>query len=247
MTTDTLPPLTPHGWLRWDVLQRVFDDIPEGSSVLEIGAGQGAVACRLARRFGYTGIEPDPESRRTAQARLADVDASAVMRGDISELPGDSSFDVICAFEVLEHIEDDIGALRQWTERMHAGGRLVLSVPLHQHRFGPSDVHVGHFRRYGREQLADRLQAVGLEDVVLITYGFPLGHVLERARNEIVKRRDRRPSMDERSAESGRFLQPDGRTGALTRALTAPFRIAERPFGDTSLGTGLVATGRLPA
>lgn len=247
MTTSTLPPLTPHGWLRWDVLQRVFREVPRGSSVLEIGAGQGAVGCRLAQRLRYTGVEPDAESRRIAQRRLSAVDRRAVILGDLADLPSGATFDVLCAFEVLEHIEDDVGALKQWAQRIRGGGRMVLSVPLHQHRFGPSDVHVGHYRRYGREQLADRLETVGLREVRLVTYGFPLGHVLERVRNELIKRRDERPSMDERSAQSGRLFQPNGRTGMLTRAATAPFRLAERPFADTSLGTGVVVTGRLPS
>lgn len=60
---------------------------------------------------------------------------------------------MVCAFEVLEHIEDDKEALAERVTDVRPGGQLVLSVPAFQERFEPMDRHAGHFRRYSPEEL----------------------------------------------------------------------------------------------
>ena len=54
----------------------------------------------------------------------------------------------MCAFEVLEHIDDDALALKQWREYLRPSGWLLLSVPAHQDQYGAADELVGHYRRY---------------------------------------------------------------------------------------------------
>jgi hypothetical protein len=91
------------------------------------------------------------------------------------------------------------------------------------------------------------LTRCGLTDTEVRQYGFPLGCTLEAARNLIARRRlTATPggSVAERTAASGRLLQPAGRrVGAATRYGTAPFRLLQRGFPDT--GTGLVVRARL--
>lgn len=222
-----------------------FDDIPSGARVLEIGCGEGALGARLAARFDYVGVESDAESARVARARVTDANSDAeVLNTAFEELPPEHLFDVVCAFEVIEHLEDDRAALEGWSKRLVPGGRMVLSTPAHQHRMNAWDELVGHYRRYDPGQLATRMSSVGLIDVRESMFGFPLGYVLEVARNWVGQRRRAASTMQARTSASGRSMQPKRGWGLATWALTLPFRLLQRPFRGSRLGTGLVASGR---
>jgi glycosyltransferase involved in cell wall biosynthesis/SAM-dependent methyltransferase len=237
-------PLTPNTWLRFELIRRI---LPAGiSSVLEIGCGQGAMGTRLAQRYQYLGVEPDRTSWAVASQRIGAA-GGEVRNIAVQELRNDDRFDLVCAFEVLEHIEDDAAAVKEWAGRLRARGWLLLSVPAHQHRFGPSDEMVGHFRRYDPEAMRALLASCGFTEIQLRQYGFPLGYLLEAGRNVIARRRLAATAdapVAERTAGSGRLLQPSsGLQGAVTRWGTAPFRKVERAFPNT--GTGLLVLARL--
>jgi SAM-dependent methyltransferase len=236
----SVPPLTFNAWLRHDLIWDTLGGLPPETTVLEIGAGEGAMGARLAGRFCYVGVEPDPHSFAKARARIEALGLGRMVQGDPSVLDPDQAFDVVCAFEVLEHIQDDQGALRAWKERLRPGGRLLLSVPAYQKRFGPSDSRVGHFRRYDPEQMRSLLLSAGYTRPVIRMYGFPLAYALEWCRNAIARVSAARGSTADRTSASGRWLQPPERLGALTEILTAPMRFLQRPFAKGGLGTGLV-------
>jgi SAM-dependent methyltransferase len=241
-----LPPLALNAWMRYDAIRRAFTVVPAGAHVLEIGAGQGGLGARLARRYVYTGIEPDRESARVAQPRI-EAQRGRFLAIPASELPAEERFHAIAAFEVLEHIEDDVQALETWCRHLLPGGWLILSVPAFQRRFAAADQMVGHFRRYDPEVLRARLTAVGLIEHELWVTGFPFGLLLERGRNIMAARRPKAGAMAMRTLESGRWHQPPEILGPVTQAITLPFRWLQRPFARTRLGTGLVARARLPA
>lgn len=244
---DAVAPLMPNTWLRFDAISRL---LPDGvTDVLEIGCGQGAVGARLALRYGdYLGIEPDETSYAVASGRIAAVGRGRVQKLMATEL-GDRRFDLVCAFEVLEHLEDDRAALAEFAGKVKPGGWLLLSVPAYQDRFGPWDELVGHFRRYDPAGLTGLLNSAGFEDVEVLHCGAGLGFVLEGVRNAIGRRRLARAadlSIAERTAGSGRLFQPSGRLrGAAIRVGTDPFRLMQRAFPDR--GTGLVVRARLAA
>lgn len=235
------PPFTLNAWLRYDLIERTLRALDGVESVLEIGAGRGALAARLAARYRYVGVEPDELSCEAAKAALRRVGSGEIVCGEVSALPPGDVFDAVCAFEVLEHIEDDAAALRSWRERARPGGRLLLSVPLYQRRYSAADRFVGHFRRYDPEPLGELLRETGFTDVRLMTFGFPLGHALEASRNLLARLASPDESREERTGASGRRFQPSARAGLATQALSAPFRLLQRPFYDTRLGAGLFA------
>jgi SAM-dependent methyltransferase len=241
----TAPPLTTAAWLRSDAVARALDRVrPE--RVLEVGAGRGAMGWRLARRCtSYVGLEPDPDSFAVARERLAGVPGAEMRNGDVGALAAGEVFDLVCAFEVLEHVEDDAGELRRWAAHLRAPGWLLLSVPAHQSRFGPTDEAVGHVRRYDRRPLVATLEAGGFRPVETTAWGAGAGHLLEWARDRITTRRPAPSTQHERTARSGRFLQPSSRlAGAATAVLAAPGRVVQRPFARTDTGIGWVVLAR---
>jgi SAM-dependent methyltransferase len=243
---EPMPPLAIRALLRYDVVKRIIDRL-QPRSALEIGCGQGAFGARLATVATYVGVEPDDHSFAVASARILPR-GGEVVHGMHTALPPGSTYDLVCAFEVLEHIEDDKGALADWVEFVRPGGHLMLSVPAFQERFGPMDTHAGHFRRYSPTELRERLAEAGLTEVDITVYGWPLGYALEAVRNRIDARKLKKvdgASMEELTQASGRTFQPTTRrTGVFIAGATAPFSLLQR--ARTTAGTGLVAVARRP-
>jgi len=234
------PSMTIGARLRWDAIQRFVRTI-QPISVLEIGPGVGAVAVRWCRQYSYAAVEPDPASRIACQQAISATDVRVV--ASLNEI-GERKFDLVAAFEVLEHIEDDIAALVQWRRHLGGGGHILLSVPAGPDRLGPSDRAVGHHRRYDRESITTALDRAGFDSVDIRYNGVGLGHAVKWMSDRIVQRRD--PAADatieERTGLSGRFLQPTSHAHASINALVAtPFALLQRGFERGSIGTGLVA------
>ena len=234
------PPLPLNAWLRYDLAAHLLRRADGVRSVLEVGPGEGAIGARLAERYDYVGVEPDER----ACARANERTGGRVVCGDTGSLPRDATFDLVCAFEVLEHIADDGAMVRELRGRVRDGGWLLLSVPAHQRRYAAHDRMVGHYRRYDPAAIAALLERNGFASPVVLASGFPLGYLLEAARNVIGRLHGERGTPEERTAMSGRALQPPAWLGAVTAAVTAPFRLLQRPFARTGWGTGLVVLAR---
>jgi SAM-dependent methyltransferase len=85
-----------------------------------------------------------------------------VVQGLISALPfAAGSFDLVCAFDIVEHVEDGEGALSELARICAPGAALLLAVPLYEARWTPFDDLVGHHRRYEPAQLQARLASRG--------------------------------------------------------------------------------------
>lgn len=245
-----LPPLTLNAWLRWDLIGPELERL-RPQTILEIGPGEGAAACRLARLGQYTGFELSERTRAVTGAKLAAQGTPGRMVASLEEL-GDEQFDLVCAFEVIEHIDDDRGALAEWVSRVRPGGSLILSTPAGPDRMGAADIIVGHFRRYDGDVLSQMLGEAGLQQVRVTHSGHPFGYALEKVRNMVAARRlAAAPPMDdpdhllaEHTEGSASYLQPPRWSGTLTRLASGPGRALQRRFPDR--GTGLVAFARAP-
>ena len=236
------PPLSIHAWLRYAAIERLLRE-QEIRSVLEIGAGQGSIGVSLARRYDYVGIELDEAAIGVARARFAqsELDPGRLLHGGLEQVGG-RVFDLVCAFEVLEHFEDDRATLEEWRPFVASNGSLLISVPAGPKRFGPADEKAGHFRRYDREGIERVLRSAGFAEARVLNYGYPAGYALEAVRNLLARRELRKQRTQwERTLASGRWLQPAGWMAPLTRAAAAPLELAQRPFMNLDRGTGLVA------
>lgn len=241
-----LPPLTPNASLRWDVVSRLLP--ANAGEVFEVGCGRGAAAARIVQRATrMVAVEPDTQSYEVARENIGDL---VELHNCMSfELPGNDRFDTLCAFEVLEHIEDDAAALQEWKAKLKPGGTLILSVPAWADRFAAADQIAGHFRRYDPEHLRARLIEAGFTDVHVEAYGFPAGHLLEAFRNlaaaRLLKGEAKDMDIAERTAGSGRLLQPSrGLSGQIAALAARPMVWMQRLFPGR--GVGLVARARRP-
>jgi SAM-dependent methyltransferase len=92
--------------------------------------------------------------------------------GMIGALPcADASFDLVCALDILEHVADDEGALRELARVAAPGATVLLSVPLHQHAWTAFDEFVGHCRRYEPERIRTLLAQHGFTIEQSAVYG----------------------------------------------------------------------------
>ncbi|MEO6880688.1 MAG: class I SAM-dependent methyltransferase [Mycobacteriaceae bacterium] len=246
------PPLSPRARLRWDLVRRIVAEIAP-ASVLEIGCGQGSMGARLAEMTQtYRAVEPDEASCALAAERIG-ARGGEVVRGDHTAVPdawttGGGS-DLVCAFEVLEHIDDDAAALADWVGLARPGGHVLLSVPAWPDRFGASDEKVGHFRRYTPDGLAQVMADAGLSAPFTQMYGWPLGYALELVSNRLDARALAGGSVPtdvaSRTATSGRNRQTSSRlVGTALAVGTAPFALAQRLVPRR--GPALVGLGRRP-
>jgi SAM-dependent methyltransferase len=235
--------MTITAWLRWDAIERLLPD--RAARVLDIGAGTGSIGAMLARRYDYVGIEPDPVSFATAERRVGRL--GTLLNCAWEDLPAAADFDLVCAFEVLEHIRDDREALASWMDHLRPGASLLVSVPSGTRRYGPANARVGDLRRYDESALLALLSSLGLRGLQARRYGAPYGHVQEALLNALAGD-DADESMAERTAASARSMQPPRVFSYAVAAVALPLRLVQRPLARVGLGTGLVCRGdkRLP-
>jgi len=128
---------------------------------LDVGGGNGFVASALLRAgIQCVLLEPGLEGARAALARGVEPVICATLE-EAGLLPG--SVAAVGMFDVLEHIEDDVGALQQVHRLLEPGGRVFLTVPAYQLLYSADDDAAGHFRRYTRSGLRRVLQSAGFQ------------------------------------------------------------------------------------
>ena len=153
-----------HWWYRGrrSVLGRVVADLPLAADarILDAGCGSGRNMVELARHGTVTGVELSKTSVCLARAR----DAGEVIEGSVMEMPLDGdSFDLAASLDVIEHLEDDLGALRELRRVVKPGGSLLVTVPAYQWLWSEHDVINHHHRRYTRRTLLAVAEQAGWE------------------------------------------------------------------------------------
>jgi SAM-dependent methyltransferase len=128
--------------------------------LVDVGSGTGAILQRLSPLADEpVGVESDPVPLRMSAERGLDVREG---RADSLPFP-DESVDVLTAFDVLEHVPDDVAGVREFHRVLRPGGSAVVSVPAYQWLWSRHDVVHGHRRRYTSGSLTDALRAGGLD------------------------------------------------------------------------------------
>lgn len=139
-----------------------------GSDILEVGMGIGIFTEKLLSKGKVFGVEIVPEFVAEARRRLGVRPDLEFLLADIGgpsipdSLAG-RAFDTIVCMNVLEHIEDDRRTLNRFLSMLKPGGKLVLVVPAYRWLFNPLDSNDGHFRRYERTELNEKLKTAGFD------------------------------------------------------------------------------------
>lgn len=134
--------------------------------VLEIGSGTGGISRHLlgAKRLVVTDTRPD---YRDLLARVFSnyehVAVAPFTLGEPAPEVAGQQFDTVVCANVLEHVEDDVGGLRQIHDLLAPGGRIVLVVPMLRALYGEIDRAIHHHRRYERAEIEEKLAKAGFE------------------------------------------------------------------------------------
>ena len=130
---------------------------------LDLGCGYGHLSMELARRgYPVTAVDISPAMIESLRARVHGLPlrAETMAAEEIGRL-GDGPFMNIVSLDVLEHISEDVGLLRDLFNLLHPGGRLILVVPAVPWLFGRRDIMLGHHRRYSRADLRRKILSAG--------------------------------------------------------------------------------------
>ncbi len=131
--------------------------------IADLGCGCGEELDELKRFGDVAGVEVNFEA-----AELARKKGVEVVVGDLAEIDlGKDVYDVVVAFDCLEHIKDDRLVLSKAYAALKDGGRIFLTVPAYPFLFGPHDRAMGHWRRYRDKEIAEKLGAVGFSEIVV--------------------------------------------------------------------------------
>lgn len=156
------------------------------TAIAEFGAGTATLSRLLLSHLPWSALEAviwvwEP----FLVPKLKDASSCRVDFGRLQRLAAwstDPVYDVVFSSNVLEHIEDDAGAVAQMVGALKPGGRVVLYVPAHERLFGPMDERCGHLRRYSKSALQALCHASGLR-VVASGYSDPVGAVITALMN----------------------------------------------------------------
>ena len=139
------------------VVARLIPDLDSVKDIIEHGCGTGFVLRELQRIFPHahvTGADLLGEGLALARRRFG---GGNLVQADLMRCDYKQAFDLVGLFDVLEHLDDDLGALRALREQLRPGGWLLLTVPAHRVLWSDYDVASGHRRRYTRRELLERL------------------------------------------------------------------------------------------
>ena len=163
---------------------------PANAAILEIGCGTGHNLAMLSE-FGHVdGLELDDEARALSEKRLGRAVMSAPLP-ELADVPK-GHYDLIGAFDVIEHIDADSAAIASIASRLKPGGKFVMAVPAHQWMWSAHDVMNHHKRRYSKPALRRLIEGSPLNLVKLGYFNsllFPLA-VVERAASKLRGKED---------------------------------------------------------
>ena len=162
-----------HRHVREDMLRVVASLDPR--TVLDVGCGSGdnLAALASARRCELAGVDISAEALAMARQR---VPSARLTRLDVEHAALPERFDLVMSVQVLEHMLDDVAALRHMASM---AGRYVF-ISTMQGRMRRSEVAIGHVRNYSRVELHRKLELAGLEPVRTYGWGFPFYSPLYR-------------------------------------------------------------------
>jgi len=207
-----------------EICQRVTDRRPR---ILDVGCGTGANLLMLSKYGDAEGVDVSEDALAFCRERGLDK----VKLGAGEELPyEDGTFDLVTAFDVVEHMDDDLAGLREMRRVLRPGGRVLLFVPAFMFLWGLQDDVSHHRRRYRMSGLRRVLEEAGFEiertTYANITFFLPILLMRKLMRFTGIK------------AESENNINVSALNGVLGRVLGAErliLKFMNLPFGVSGL------------
>jgi 2-polyprenyl-3-methyl-5-hydroxy-6-metoxy-1,4-benzoquinol methylase len=220
------------------VLKRHVPDI-SGIRMLEIGSGNGNVMQHLLQNgINITGGDIFLEGLNYCRRRNSTVSLYQI---DILSLPFNNSYDVIGAFDVLEHIEDDIRALKEINVALKSGGVLILTVPANKFLWSYFDRRSSHWRRYSKQELIAKIEQAGFTVKKVSFYMFflfPVFAAMRLLKNMFVSKTYKKAN-DNNSLEAKTIPVINDIFLALLNVEEHIIRYTNLPFGASLIALGV--------
>jgi SAM-dependent methyltransferase len=204
-----------------------------GARVLEVGSGIGTMTSRVVEVADHVlGIEPNPNCATRVQQTMGSHPRFRLRVCHFEECDGAElaslRFDSVLCVNVLEHIADDVNALKGFRQILAPGGRVIIFVPAVQAAYGPLDAELGHHRRYSKRTLRAAFAQAGL-DLIRLRYTNPIGLMGWMYNAHISKSKAHSPGQVK-----------------LFERLVAPWALPLERLVPPPIGLSLVAVGCVP-
>ena len=207
---------------------------PDARDLLDVGCGTGGVLAALREAFPslrLVGTDLFEEGLEIARARGPGVE---LVQLDARDLPYRAEFDVVGAFDVLEHVDRDDLVLQSMHRAVRPGGGVIILVPQHRRVWSEMDAIAQHERRYSRAELVEKVTQAGF--AVETVTSFVAALLPAMALSRLPRRLLRRPY------DPVRELEPGPLNPVFERILGAERRLIDRgvslPFGGSLLLVG---------
>tara|TARA_B100002052_G_C15767985_1_gene545591 strand:+ start:81 stop:827 length:747 start_codon:yes stop_codon:yes gene_type:complete len=154
-----------HWWYvtRRSILKNICDNYIKNKkelSILEIGCGSGGNLSLLSKYGELYAMESDDFAIKNANSKKI----CEVRKGMLPDnIPYGKSFDIICLFDVLEHIQDDRLSLQTVNKYLNSDGKIILTVPAYMFLWSGHDIASHHKRRYTKGQIHQLLESTGFK------------------------------------------------------------------------------------
>ncbi len=127
------------------------------SRVLDVGCGTGAMLEQFSQRYHAFGLDFSQQAIDFCRQR----GLTNLYVGSLDAFPANHTFDLITMFDVVEHVEDHEGLLKEAYQRLNRGGHILIAVPAYQWLWSKHDEVLHHKRRYTRSTLRDVVERAG--------------------------------------------------------------------------------------
>ena len=214
-------------------LKRYF---PEAANFMEIGCGTGFVLSGVREalpNLDLSGSEIFSAGLAFAAHRLPGVE---LFQMDARRIPFRDEFDVIGAFDVLEHVRDDDVVLSQMHDALHKGGGIIVTVPHHPFLWSAVDTHAHHVRRYKTRELREKIENAGFNILRMTSFVSLLLPLLVISR---FRKRQTDQELDDSEVQAGPLIN-----AALERVLDVERKIIRAGLSFPAGGSLLVVARR---
>lgn len=144
---------------------------PNAKSFLEIGCGTGYVLDGIQKSNSHLAVHGSELYGHGLEHAAARLSEATLLQIDARKIPYRDEFDVIGAFDVLEHIKEDEIVLAQMRDAVkQSNGGIIITVPQHRFLWSVVDEYSHHVRRYERQEMIDKIEKAGFEILRLTSF-----------------------------------------------------------------------------